>query len=431
MTPSSLQPRNPFIESLEGAGRGFKLGSDIRAIQDQRQAAQQAAVRQQEINTKVQRLSQNPNPQWSDYEEVITVLPKDQAESFRKNFEARTKVQQDSSKKFIGQVTAALSSPSKESKQFGISMLQQRAQAERDAGNIQEADGLDFHAKIAAQDPKAVVDEMLIIGGSTFGKDWAESVLKVRAVPEEGFRMLTAQEVKDADLPPGSYQRGPKGEIKPVGREPLVKVDLGQQRDTLALKELDIPRAKEFSDAASSARKLSQDSRVIANLLKGKGGGGIVKLTTGIQRDFGFESDRVTAADLVNALATRGAVQIRAPGSGATSDLEFKSYLQAFPSLANSERGRELMAKYSEAFAKRSARLADHARKLIREDRYSEEEISRFDDSLGSVLGEDFYEFAQPGRRQGVPQFTPQGAAPTAPSSFRERADAIIRQRNQ
>jgi hypothetical protein len=88
----------------------------------------------------------------------------------------------------------------------------------------------------------------------------------------------------------------------------------------------------------------------------------------------------VTANDLANALTTRGAVQIRAPGSGSTSDIEFKSYLQAFPSLSNSEAGRELMAKYAESFAKRSARLADHARKLIREDKYSEEEIARFDE---------------------------------------------------
>jgi hypothetical protein len=45
--------------------------------------------------------------------------------------------------------------------------------------------------------------------------------------------------------------------------------------------------------------------------------------------------------------------------------------------LSNSAKGRELMAKYAEAFAKRSARLADHSRKLIREDKYTEEENAR------------------------------------------------------
>ena len=49
------------------------------------------------------------------------------------------------------------------------------------------------------------------------------------------------------------------------------------------------------------------------------------------------------------------------------------------------------MAKYADAFATRSAKLADHARKLIREDKYSEEEIARFDTSLGAILKDDFY----------------------------------------
>lgn len=185
------QVQNPFVQSIEGAARGFALGNEIRGIQEQRAAAEQARLRQQEANTRIERLRQNPNPKWEDYEEVISILPKDQAENFRKNFEARTTSQQDASKKFVGQVTAALSSPSKESQNMGISMLRRRAQAEREAGNVQEAEGLELHAKIAEVTPKAVVDEMLIIGGATFGKDWADSVLKVREAPE---RMDMARE---------------------------------------------------------------------------------------------------------------------------------------------------------------------------------------------------------------------------------------------
>jgi hypothetical protein len=248
-----------------------------------------------------------------------------------------------------------------------------------------------------------------------------------RAKPDEaGFRPVTAADRKafadaGSPLPAGvPFQIGPKGEIKEVTRGPLVTIDQGK-RDTMALKELDVPRAKEFSDAASSARKLANDSRVIANLLKNASGGRVIKLTTELARDFGLESETVTANDLVNSLATRGAVQIRAPGSGATSDLEFRSYLQAFPSLANSARGRELMARYAEAFAKRSARLADHARKLIREDRYTEEEIARFDDTLGPLLDKDFYDFVGAGPRSGVPAY--QGRQSAVPSAMGQATD--------
>jgi hypothetical protein len=83
--------------------------------------------------------------------------------------------------------------------------------------------------------------------------------------------------------------------------------------------------------------------------------------------------------------------------------------------LSNSEAGRELMAKYAEAFAKRSARLADHARKLIREDKYSEEEIARFDESLGPLLDKEFYAFVS-GKRPGVRQFPGTAPAATAPT---------------
>jgi hypothetical protein len=69
------------------------------------------------------------------------------------------------------------------------------------------------------------------------------------------------------------------------------------------------------------------------------------------------------------------------------------------------------MAKYSEAFAKRYAKLADHARKLIRDDKYSEEEIARFDESLGPMLGKDFYDF-KVGKRAGVQQYQPPAITP-------------------
>jgi hypothetical protein len=444
---------NPFEQAIQGAARGFQLGTNIRAIQEQRQAALEqrqaemlARQQQEELQAEINQLVRNPNPTFVDYERIAARLPKDAAEGLRKNYEARTEESKRNEKRFSGQVVAALSSPNEDSRKRGIALLRERAQAERNAGNTQDADAYDVHARIAEtgeDGAKAVVDEVMVMGATTFGKDWAEGILKVRAEPGAGFRPVTAAERTTYGLPAGvPFQVGPDGKITEVTRGPLaqVTVDTGK-REAMALKELDVPRAKEFSDAAASARQLARDSRVISNLLKGKGGGAAIKLTTDLMRNFGFETDTVAANDLANALATRGAVQIRAPGSGGTSDLEFRSYLQAFPSLSNTERGRELMAKYAEAFAKRSARLADHARKLIREDRYSEEEIARFDESLGPILGDDFYELARPGRRPGVAPYTP--AAPGRPAaapatvpnamgqavdqSVRSRADAIIR----
>jgi len=253
---------------------------------------------------------------------------------------------------------------------------------------------------------------------------------KLLAATKDQFRRLTAEEVKKEGLPPGSYQISPSGEIKPVGKEPLVSVSVGDQskRDTLALKELDVPRAQEFSASAASARTLARDARVIANLLKGKGGGAAIKLGADVAKTFGFSTDTVVANDLANALAIRGATQIRPPGSGSTSDIEFRAFVSAFPSLANSEGGRELMAKYADAFAKRTAKIADHARKLIRSDTYSEEEIARFDEGLGPILDQDFYDSVNTGPRANVPRYTPQAAPAVAPAAASRTVDSVLQQ---
>ena len=159
----------------------------------------------------------------------------------------------------------------------------------------------------------------------------------------------------------------------------------------------------------------------------GKGGGAAIKLGADIAKTFGFSTDTVVANDLANSLAVRGATQMRAPGSGSTSDIEFKSFVSAFPSLANSEGGRELMAKYADAFAKRSAKIADHARKLIRSDTYSEEEIARFDESLGPILEKDFYESVNTGPRANVPKYVPP-AASAAPAAAPRTVDSVLQQ---
>jgi hypothetical protein len=152
------------------------------------------------------------------------------------------------------------------------------------------------------------------------------------------------------------------------------------------LDKIDSDRVGEFSTAASSARNFAQNASVVNTLLKGKGGGELVKVGTSIAKDLGLANEQVTANDLAQSLAVRGAVGVRQPGSGSTSDIEFKAYLSAFPSLANSEKGRELMVVGAEAFAKRNAKLSDKARELYKAGKYSDAAIAEYDNSLGPVL---------------------------------------------
>jgi hypothetical protein len=171
------------------------------------------------------------------------------------------------------------------------------------------------------------------------------------------------------------------------------------------LDKIDAERVGEFSAAASSARSFATNASAVNSLLKGKGGGEMVKVGADIAKTFNLKSDTVTANDLANSIAVRGATGLRAPGSGSTSDLEFKSFISAFPSLSNSEAGRNLMAKGAEAFAKRSALLSDKARELYKAGKYSDAAIAAYDSELGAVLDQkEFAPFLTQGGSTPKPQ---------------------------
>lgn len=152
------------------------------------------------------------------------------------------------------------------------------------------------------------------------------------------------------------------------------------------LNDIDKERVGEFSSAAASSRTFAQTASTVNTLLAGKGGGDLVKVGTGLAKDLGLKSEQVTANDLAQSLATRAAVGVRQPGSGSTSDIEFKAYMSSVPSLSNSEQGRAMMAMGAEAFAKRNSLLSDKARELYKAGKYSDATIAAYDNSLGAVI---------------------------------------------
>jgi hypothetical protein len=170
------------------------------------------------------------------------------------------------------------------------------------------------------------------------------------------------------------------------------------------LDQIDSARVGEFSSAASSSRNFAQAATTVNSLLKGKGGGDIVKLGTALAKDLGLKNEQVSANDLAQSLATRAAVGVRQPGSGSTSDIEFKAYMSAVPSLSNSEPGRAFMAEGAEAFAKRNAKLADKARELYKKGQYSDTAIAEYDNSLGPVINQSALDNIIKGSAPAKPQ---------------------------
>jgi hypothetical protein len=171
-------------------------------------------------------------------------------------------------------------------------------------------------------------------------------------------------------------------QFKAMGKGPLVTVSPGDTE----LEKLDAKQVSAISDRVNSARTAANTANSIATLLKGKGGGEPVKIGAALAQTLGIQSETASANALAQALQVNAATNVRAAGSGSTSDLEFKSFLSVFPSLGNSEQGRQVMAQGLQAFADRDAAIERKARELLKSKTYSAGALAEYDASLGPVL---------------------------------------------
>lgn len=149
-------------------------------------------------------------------------------------------------------------------------------------------------------------------------------------------------------------------------------------------KEMFKERGKEAvkaEGAAFSAMNAAGDVRAIVDVLKPYRGGPLDQFQASIGAYLpGTPANKLaTAAQLADSIRQRLAPTIRVEGSGATSDFEARSYLNAIPSLMNTAEGRELMAVYAERFANRAAAAADIRAKMVSEGNFS---VRRFQEEL-------------------------------------------------
>ena len=211
---------------------------------------------------------------------------------------------------------------------------------------------------------------------------YAELTTKQAKLPTKIDEFITAKQMK---LIPEtmSYQQ-----FEEIGKKPLVQVMPTEKN----LAEIDKGVVENLTNQAVSARQFATSATQINELLKGKGGGAAVKLTTDIAKNLGFNTETVTANDLAKSLVVQTAVKVRPPGSGATSNIEFEAYINAVPSLANSESGRALMADANRRFAERAEKIADFSRNLYKRNEFNLTAVQEYDAKLGAVLPKDFYD---------------------------------------
>ena len=211
---------------------------------------------------------------------------------------------------------------------------------------------------------------------------YAELTTKQAKLPGKIDEFVTAKQMK---LIPEtmSFQQ-----FEEIGKKPLVQLMPTEKN----LAEIDKGVVENLTNQAVSARQFATSATQINELLKGKGGGKLVQLTADTAKTLGLQTDTVTANDLAKSLVVQTAVKVRPPGSGATSNIEFEAYINAVPSLANSESGRALMADANNRFAERAEKIADFSRGLYKKNEFNLTAVQEYDAKLGAVLPKDFYE---------------------------------------
>lgn len=173
-----------------GFVQGLRLGGAVQEMEMQRQkqqaelAAQQAAMqRQQQVSQAMAGLMSNPSPTARDFTNVAMLLPEKEAASLRANWETLNKSQQERSLQFGGQVLSAFQTGAAD---VGITLLKQRAEAERNTGRPENAQAYETWARLAEIDPKTAQTTIGVMLAALPGGDKVvESVGKVQQQQRE------------------------------------------------------------------------------------------------------------------------------------------------------------------------------------------------------------------------------------------------------
>ena len=210
------QVADPFAQATQG----LKFGAGMADLQRQQEAR---AAQQQQAQLAAQeqaRFFTNPNPTMQDAARYASLLSPEQSKAFLPFMEGITKEKQQGALKTTGQLLSALQA----NPQTGIKLLQDRALAERNAGDEEEASLFERLAEAAA-DPargpqvafKALVQSASAIPGA---KEMFETIDKgLGTARDEAMAPM-----KLAEAEAKAIQEGVKAEFaRPVAMAELAK----------------------------------------------------------------------------------------------------------------------------------------------------------------------------------------------------------------
>ena len=198
---------DPFAQAVQG----LQLGEGIANIYAQREIADQKRVQQALAQAEQQRYQTGINTffttppeqrKYEDLERLFVGANKQQFDALQAVGKNMTDEKLATSKRFTGQVLAALESNPESAKQ----LLKQRAEAETDP--MQKTAWQDT-LKLAEISPDQAIKSVELMGGAAFGKDWYESISNVRKSRREEAQAPSAlrKSIADADAAVADAQK--------------------------------------------------------------------------------------------------------------------------------------------------------------------------------------------------------------------------------
>jgi len=193
----TTQVLNPFQAALQGV----QAGVGLQNVQAQRAAAQAKVQQQQALGEAMRGLTDKirmGTAGQADFQQIALLAPKDQSEAALKIWDSMSKDRQQGILSFGSQVMAALGS---KNPQIGIDLLRQRAEAERNTGNEEQASAYETWARLAKLDPansQATIGGLLqgLPGGDKAIESWTKVQQERRAQELQPFKLR--QETADA-----------------------------------------------------------------------------------------------------------------------------------------------------------------------------------------------------------------------------------------
>lgn len=157
------------------------------------------------------------------------------------------------------------------------------------------------------------------------------------------------------------------------GKGPLVTVNNGQNGSEF-VKKSDEAAAKRFDDIVMAGQTAPQTMADMQQLLDlgaqiGTGKGAQVLAAIGPYADaLGIKIDGLNDIQAFEAITSRLAPQMRAVGSGSSSDRDVAMFLQSLPNLRNTQGGNEIIANTMKAVSQNKINAAEIARQAQRGD---------------------------------------------------------------